>query len=194
MVNAETRQKAEELAAQSKRRIDQDGLSQNTLDVILEDVKALAAQTDIWSVDNFPEPEEGVQQARYLIREDPDRTFALYLNVMRPGKRIPPHNHTTWACIAAVEGVETNHVYERLDDGTKPGYAKLAQAREVRIEPGTGLALMPDDIHSVFIDGEDIIRHLHFYGNALETLQDRLVFNVAESSVKAMDIGVQTRR
>lgn len=194
MLTAEIRQMAEDLVARSKLQIDQSGLSQETLGGILQQLRALAAKTLIWSTDDFPEPEEGVQQARYLIREDADRTFALYLNVMRPGKRIPPHNHTTWACIAAVEGCETNYIYERLDDGSVPGHAELKQVAEVRVEPGRGIALMPDDIHSVHIGGEKIIRHLHFYGNALETLQDRLVFNMAENLVATMDIGVSTRR
>src|SRR4051812_26524693 len=81
------------------------------LDRIAAEVTRLAALPELWSADDYPDPEPGVRQARYLIREDPDRTFALYLNVMRRGNRTPIHNHTTWACIAAVEGAESNYLY-----------------------------------------------------------------------------------
>ena len=194
MSNAEIRDLAESLVERSKSIIDRNGLRPETLASVLTELKALAAKTKLWSPEDFPDPEEEVQQARYLIHEDPDQTFALYLNVMRPGKRVPPHNHTTWACIAAVEGCEINHVYDRLDDGSVPGYANITQTDEIRLEPGSGIALMPDDIHSVYIAGDDIIRHLHFYGRSLETLSERLVFDQDNNSVKIMDVGVKTRR
>jgi predicted metal-dependent enzyme (double-stranded beta helix superfamily) len=164
------------------------------LRAVLEEVKALAGDSELWPSTEFLEPEGEERQARYLISETPEHTFALYLNVMKPGNRIIPHNHTTWACIASVEGVETNYIYKRTDDGGRPGHARLEVVDTVSVGPGTGIALMPEDIHAVQIPGRETIRHLHMYGRALEVLDERVGYDLEKGTYSIMPIGVKTRR
>ncbi|MCC7484245.1 MAG: cysteine dioxygenase family protein [Burkholderiales bacterium] len=177
-----------------QQKIEQGGVNREVLSDVLRHLMQIAADRDAWSADHYPDPQGDVQHVRYLIQESPDKTCALYLNVLRPGKRVPPHDHTTWACIAPVKGTEINRLWERVDDRSVPGRAQLKLRTVLRVEGDTGAALLPDDIHSLEIPGSECTRHLHLYGRALETLSERVEYDVEAGTVRRMDIGVQTRR
>jgi len=190
----ERRQQVAELVAAAKSILADRSLSRDAIGDIAHRMEALAEERHLWSEAEYRSPTEAERQQRYLVSEEPDRTFALYLSVMCRGRRVPPHNHTTWACIAAVDGCEMNYLYDRLDDGSTPGKANLRERAQVRVEPGRSIAFMPDDIHAVANVDAPMIRHIHFYGRALEVLDQRLVFDLAAGTCKPMVMEIPSTR
>ena len=168
-------------------------LDRYALSQIQLELESLASQTELWDCDEFAEPNAEERQNRYLVYTGGDSDITLYLNVMRPGKKIPPHDHTTWACVAAVVGSEFNTLYDRLDDGAVEGKAEIEEREVIELAPGGSVSLMPDDIHSVEIRGNECIRHLHFYGRPLETLTARKTFDVEAGTYRIMGVGVKTK-
>lgn len=190
----ERQQKVARLVASARSILAGKPLSRDAIGEIAERLEELAAQRHLWSEAEYRSPTEAERQQRYLVSEEPDRSFALYLSVMCRGRRVPPHNHTTWACIAAVDGCEQNFLYDRLDDGSEPGRARLRESAQVRVEPGRSITLMPEDIHAVANLEAPLTRHIHFYGRALEVLDQRLVFDLAAGTCKKMVMEIASTR
>ncbi|BBQ00373.1 cysteine dioxygenase [Burkholderia sp. SFA1] len=165
------------LLADARRIVGEDGLTRDALGRLSERLAELATRSDLFDVDDFPPPQaqSGDTSVRYRLNPGEDG-FALYLNSLLPGKTTIPHNHDTWAVIVAVDGDELNRVYRRTDDGADPDHAQLEVDREVLVRPGTPIAFLPDDIHSIHVNGETPTLHFHLYGRPLETLTGRLGF------------------
>ena len=161
------------------------GVTRVSLDAIKADMLALAAHEHLFPAAEFPPPPPGEKGSkRYLLQEDPDGRFAVYLLALNPGNESKPHDHTTWAVVTSVEGQELNKVYRRTDDGSADGKAQLELVREVMVEPGVGIALMPEDIHSIHTAGASSTRHLHCYGLALERLDQRQGYDMEQGTVQ----------
>ncbi len=162
------------------------GVTRPALEAIRTELLALAANEHLFPSAVFPPPPEGQKGSnRYLLQEDAGNRFALYLNALNPGNSTKPHDHTTWAVVVAVDGQELNKVYDRLDDGTDPAHCEMRVREEVMVEPGQGICLMPEDIHSIHTTGERPTRHLHMYGLALEKLDDRKAYDPETGTVSA---------
>ncbi|WP_376087544.1 cysteine dioxygenase [Roseomonas sp. CCTCC AB2023176] len=160
------------------------GVTRPALEDIKREMLRLAAREDLFPSAEFPPPPAGEKgNRRYLLAEDADNRFALYLNALNPGNETKPHDHTTWAVIVAVDGQELNKVYQRTDDGSDPERCELRVREEVMVEPGRGIAFMPDDIHSIHTTGNVPTRHLHLYGLALERLDERKAYDPETGTV-----------
>ena len=139
----------------------------------------LAERRDLFSLDTFEPPSaSGVLSTRYALHEDSDRRHALYVNALLPGKTSVPHNHGTWAVIVAIEGEEVNRVYRRKAgaDGA------IELDREFAVRPGQPALYGPEDIHSIHVRADRPALLFHLYGRALETLTERLAFDLETST------------
>jgi len=153
------------------------GVTRETLEDIKAAIAGLAKRTELFPRAVFSLPGGEPRNRLYRISEDPDNRFALYLNSAKPGTRTPPHNHTTWAVIAGVDGEEHQKIYARTDDGATQGKGTVEVAREFTVTPGAAIAFMPDDIHSIQVQGAQPILHLHMYGKGLEQLTERVAYD-----------------
>jgi rhodanese-related sulfurtransferase/predicted metal-dependent enzyme (double-stranded beta helix superfamily) len=166
------------------REIEKDGITGQVLDRIGHLLASLASRAELFPQEEFPLGSDG---GIYRLSEDPDHRFALYASVGGAGKKVPPHNHTTWAIIAGVHGAERNVVYDRLDNGARADFVQLreAPAREKTLRRGDFIRYLPDDFHHIETPaGSGNALHLHFYGLSLEHLPDRVSVDLATGAAK----------
>jgi predicted metal-dependent enzyme (double-stranded beta helix superfamily) len=147
------------------------GVTRDGVEHIRRRLLDLVAQRELFPLDEFPPPPPGDRAGSRLYRlsQDDDDRFVLYANAARPAVATPPHNHTTWAVVVGFEGTELNRFYRRRRGGV------VEQTGEHLVVSGTGVALLPDDVHSIHIDVASL--NFHCYGLALERLDRRQYYD-----------------
>ncbi|MFT7599804.1 MAG: putative metal-dependent enzyme (double-stranded beta helix superfamily) [Acidimicrobiales bacterium] len=169
-----TRTEVVSAAMDDIRRIEADlGVTRDGVEAIRDRLIEMSNHRALFSQEDFPPPGDDVEQSSYLYRlaQDADERFALYAQSSRGGVETPVHNHTTWACIVGFHGQEHNRFFERSDDG-------VTEIHDHVVERGTGVAMLPEDLHSIHIEGEAL--NFHCYGLALERLTERDYYNPTE--------------
>jgi 3-mercaptopropionate dioxygenase len=70
-----------------------------------------------------------------LLYVDPDHHFVINAVVRMPGRTGSVHDHAdAWVLYGVLDGSESLERYERIDDGSRPGYAEV---RLVSVTTGT---------------------------------------------------------
>ncbi len=164
------------------------GISREAVALIEAELVELSRHKELFGTEEFPNPEPGAAARLYLLSEDDDGRFPLYLTCALPGGNVRPHNHGTWAVVAGLSGCEQNQFYERSEGGTEPGHAVIALARTVRVHDGESVSMLPEDIHSVSTPGDVPRRHFHMYGISLEKLPKRLAYDIDAHTCASMEI------
>jgi predicted metal-dependent enzyme (double-stranded beta helix superfamily) len=171
--------------------IGEEGVSRPGLERVKRRLIALASRHDLFSFEQFPLLHD--RSTMHVLAEEPDG-LTLYAVAARGESATPPHDHTTWAVVVGVEGEETNRLWRRVDDGATPGGARLEEAGATVVAPGTGVALMPDDIHSIHRASDAPLLHLHLYGRSIERLPERKRFDLERGTYEAYPANPNIKR
>lgn len=142
------------------------GVTRDGVAAIRDRLIELASQRELFPLDEFPAPgeDDAGNSFMYRLAQDDDDRFALYAQASAGHVETPAHNHTTWAVVVGFDGQELNRFYDRRDDGVDETHQHV-------VEAGTGVAMLPEDLHSIHIDGTAL--NFHCYGLALERLDSR---------------------
>lgn len=153
------------------------GVTRPAVEAIRDRLVELSSQRELFPATDFPAPAADADQSSFMYRlaQDDDDRFALYAQSSRGDVTTPVHNHTTWAVVVGHAGQELNRFFERSDDG-------VTQVHEHMVEAGTGVAMLPDDLHSIHITGPAL--NFHCYGLALERLDRREYYSESDDTWK----------
>ena len=84
-----------------------------------------------------------------LLYVDPEYDFVVNAVVRVPGRTGSVHDHAdAWVLYGVLDGSEQLERYERIDDGSRPGYAEVRLASVTTGTPGTVDLVPPHAIHA----------------------------------------------
>ncbi len=89
--------------------------------------------------------------------------------VWGPGDCIKPHDHQTWGLIGIMGNAIQETRYRRVDDRSRPGYARIEKDRTMLLRPGEISPLVPqvDEIHRLDNFSDRPTVEIHVYGKDL---------------------------
>ena len=108
---------------------------------------------------------EGWRVARRY--DDEEGSYSLQIFVWSPGTGTKIHDHSSWGAYRCVVGSVMEERYERLDDGSLEGYARLRKVWQLAWGPEDGVSTVlsgDGGIHRVANPGEGVAISVHLYG------------------------------
>ena len=139
-----------------------------------------------WLAPEHREPAED-GYARHVLHKDRDGRFVVLALVWRPGQGTPIHDHACWGVMGILENGLHEVGYERLDDGSRPGYAELRELTGGRVQAGSTSYLLPPyrEIHAIGNDTDAVTISIHVYGRDIDQVN---VFDPDRNEVRVMQV------
>jgi predicted metal-dependent enzyme (double-stranded beta helix superfamily) len=96
-----------------------------------------------------------------------DGAYSLKVFVWPSGTGTRIHDHSSWGAYCCASGAVLEERYQRLDDGSRPGHARLEKIWQLWWSPEDGAStVLPGDdgIHRVGNPGDEPAVSVHLYG------------------------------
>jgi predicted metal-dependent enzyme (double-stranded beta helix superfamily) len=107
-------------------------------------VQRLVERDDLLTL-GLPRPGNNVAESWYLYF-DGDLSVVLFKVPEAPA--VQPHDHGIWESLFVYRGQIEHSLYERIDDGSRDGFAQLTRVRSAVLNKGdVALVAPPQDIH-----------------------------------------------
>jgi len=136
----------------------------------------------------YADPEQGF--GVHMLHEKPDHSLAIFAVSWLPHRGTPPHDHGTWAVVAGVDGAERNEFYERSDDRSRSGYAKLRKIGVKACGEGDVVAMPRGAIHAVWNDTDVVSLSLHIYGTHVN-YTERSQFDIEKDEEMSFKVKIE---
>ncbi len=122
-----------------------------------------------WLPEQYQKPHEdsgmGSGIGMWLLFRAGDGSLAFSSLVVPPGAQTPVHDHLAWGLVGLYQGAQDEVVYQRDDDGSKEGTARLSVKERHALTPGDFYELLPEnDIHHVRTTSDVTSVSLHLLG------------------------------
>jgi predicted metal-dependent enzyme (double-stranded beta helix superfamily) len=108
--------------------------------------------------------------------DDEGGSYSLQIFVWPPGTGTRVHDHSSWGAYRCAFGAVLEERYERLDDGTREGHARLREAWRLTWGPEDGVStVLPSNggIHRVSNPGGEVAVSVHLYGPRTQAVDGR---------------------
>ena len=125
--------------------------------------------------------------ARHLLHRDPRNRYVCLSLVWMPGQGTPVHDHRCWGIMGILENQLEVVNYERLDDGSRPGYAELNETDGFDSCQGATCYILPpyQEIHRIGNRTDRPSISFHIYGRDIDEVN---VFDLERRTVQSMRI------
>ncbi|HWP97641.1 MAG TPA: cysteine dioxygenase family protein [Syntrophomonadaceae bacterium] len=102
-----------------------------------------------------------------LLYRSPSHSFSIRAYIWESGVRYPIHDHGSWGIVSAHFNQIREFKYQRLDDGSREGWAQVRVNSEAVLNPGETTYVLPlnEGLHQMETVDDQVAITIHVYGS-----------------------------